>query len=147
MKGQLLALLSVLSLSQAGPVSTRGAKDRWNTNANALLGSSFGIPGNQTFDYVIVGGGTAGMSEAVPCFRALPDSAGLALANRLSENASWTIAVIEAGGFYEINNGNVSEIPLFASVGSDKKPSSLNPLTDWGFVTEPQEVSYLVYSP
>ncbi|GAA5862628.1 hypothetical protein JCM3774_001083 [Rhodotorula dairenensis] len=43
------------------------------TNANALAG--------QTFDYVIVGGGTA----------------GLVMASRLSENSTVTVAVIEAG--------------------------------------------------
>lgn len=94
------------------------------TVTNTLLGSAFGIPGEQTFDYVIVGGGTA----------------GLALANRLSENPAWSVAVIEAGGFYEIENGNVSQIPLFASTGSDKTIANYNPAVDWGFVTEPQEV-------
>ena len=49
------------------------------------LGTHFGFPGNASFDYVIVGGGTA----------------GLALANRLSKNSS--VAVVEAGSFYEID--------------------------------------------
>ncbi|ELR09834.1 hypothetical protein GMDG_04317 [Pseudogymnoascus destructans 20631-21] len=87
-----------------------------------LLGSSFGVPGPQTFDYVVIGGGTA----------------GLALASRLSENPNWTVAVVEAGGFYETDNGNVSQVPLFASIGSDKTAANYNPLVDWGFMTEPQ---------
>ncbi|KAJ9611690.1 hypothetical protein H2200_004874 [Cladophialophora chaetospira] len=60
------------------------------------FGNNFGVPGrNATFDYVIVGGGTA----------------GLALAARLAENTTITVAVIEAGGFYEIDNGNTSVVP------------------------------------
>ena len=58
-------------------------------------GSSFGVPGvNASFDYVIVGGGTA----------------GLTLATRLAENPAVTVAVIEAGGFYEEDNGDISVI-------------------------------------
>lgn len=91
-----------------------------------LLGSSFGVPRPQTFDYVIIGGGTA----------------GLALASRLSENPNWTVAVVEAGGFYETDNGNESQVPLFASIGSDKTAANYNPLVDWGFMTEPQAVGY-----
>jgi choline dehydrogenase len=93
----------------------------------SLLGSSFGVPGDQLFDYVIVGGGTA----------------GLVLANRLSENSDISIAVIEAGGFYEIDNGNLSQIPFFAPIGTDKSTENYNPLVDWGFVTVPQEVNQI----
>lgn len=51
-----------------------------------IWGNNFGIWGqNASYDYVVVGGGTA----------------GLALATRLAENTSLTVAVIEAGGFYE----------------------------------------------
>lgn len=120
----LLSFLPLLLPVFSTPVSTSR-----HTNPKAptrLLGSSFGIPGPQTFDYVIVGGGTA----------------GLALASRLSENPKWTVAVVEAGGFYETDNGNVSQVPLFASVGSDKSPANYNPLVDWGFITEPQVVGY-----
>lgn len=115
----LLSILSLLSPAFSTPVS--------NPKSPAhLLGSSFGVPGPQTFDYVIIGGGTA----------------GLALASRLSENPSWTVAVVEAGGFYETDNGDLSQVPLFASVGSDKTSANYNPLVDWGFMTEPQVVGY-----
>jgi choline dehydrogenase len=65
-----------------------------------LLGSHFGVADTPTtYDYVIVGGGTA----------------GLTIARRLAANTSITVAVIEAGGFYELDNGNYSEIPGYAS--------------------------------
>ena len=96
-----------------------------NLTGRSLLGSSFGVPGNQTFDYVIVGGGTA----------------GLALANRLSENPSFSVALIEAGSFYEIGNGNLSQIPLDVPVGLDKTMQNYNPVVDWGDKTIPQIVS------
>ena len=68
--------------------------------ATQLLGSHFGVPGiPATYDYVIVGGGTA----------------GLVMARRLAANSSFTVAVVEAGGFYEFDNGNFSEIPAFAA--------------------------------
>ena len=47
---------------------------------------------NKQFSFVIVGGGTA----------------GLALANRLSENAEWSILVIEAGPS-TLNNSFVND--------------------------------------
>ncbi|KAL8652680.1 MAG: hypothetical protein Q9226_004164 [Calogaya cf. arnoldii] len=49
------------------------------------------------------------------------------------------VAVVEAGGFYEIDNGNGSVIPALAPlqhVGS--LPNDTQPLIDWGFVTVPQ---------
>ncbi|EHA56065.1 hypothetical protein MGG_08214 [Pyricularia oryzae 70-15] len=69
------------------------------------FGTSFGIPGdNATFDYVIVGGGNA----------------GLAVAARLAQQQKGTVAVIEAGSFYEIENSNMSEVPAFASIFTSK---------------------------
>ncbi|OBT58509.1 hypothetical protein VE04_01245 [Pseudogymnoascus sp. 24MN13] len=116
----LLSFLPIFLPVLSTPVSTR---HYGNPKPPARLsGSSFGVPGPQTFDYVIVGGGAA----------------GLALASRLSENPNWTVAVVEAGGFYETDNGNVSQVPLFASIGSDKTAANYNPLVDWGFMTEPQ---------
>jgi len=70
------------------------------------LGTSFGLPGNKTFDYVVVGGGTA----------------GLAIATRLAEDASKQVAVIEAGSFYEIGNSNLSQIPVYGPAFSGKSP-------------------------
>ncbi|KAL9602096.1 MAG: hypothetical protein Q9219_002092 [cf. Caloplaca sp. 3 TL-2023] len=75
-----------------------------------------------TFDYVIVGGGLA----------------GLTLASRLSEDSKTTVAVIEAGGFYEQLTGNVSQIPADDVRWTSKDTSDVNPLVDWGFNTTPQ---------
>lgn len=91
---------------------------------NRLLGSSFASPGNATYDYVVVGGGTA----------------GLTIAARLSENSALSVAVVEAGSFYELN-GNQSQIPGEDIYWTGKDPTDTNPVVDWGFVTTPQAVS------
>ncbi|KAK5126559.1 hypothetical protein LTR85_009493 [Meristemomyces frigidus] len=89
-----------------------------------LYGNSFGIPGiNASFDYVIIGGGNA----------------GLTIAARLAEDQRVSVAVIEAGSFYQIDNGNGSVIPSLATsqfVGADANDSQ--PLIDWDFVTVSQ---------
>jgi len=100
-----------------------------NLRARKLLSSSFGATLNQTFDYLVVGGGTA----------------GLAVAARLSENPAVSVAVIEAGSFYEIGNSNFSEVPLFDTWWSGKNADEVNPLVDWGFMTTPQPVKYTLY--
>lgn len=94
------------------------------TDQGFLLGSHFGLPGDRTFDYVVVGGGTA----------------GLAIATRLSEDPLKLVAVVEAGSFYEIGNGNLSQIPAFGPAFSGKSPQDIAPLVDWAFLTTPQEV-------
>ncbi|MCJ1316773.1 hypothetical protein MMC15_002094 [Xylographa vitiligo] len=82
-----------------------------------LAGSSFGVLGiDATFDYVIIGGGTAGLTVAA----------------RLAENPAFSVAVIEGGSFYEIDNGNHSQIP------AAPPPYSSQPLLDWDIVTAPQ---------
>ena len=94
--------------------------------AKGLLGSHFGIPGQpSTYDYVVIGGGTA----------------GLTIASRLTEDSSKSVAVIEAGDFYEFSNGNLSEIPAFASDFTGNNPKQKNPYLDWYQYTEPQPVS------
>jgi choline dehydrogenase len=61
-----------------------------------LLGNSFGNPGiNATYDYVVVGAGLAGALTASRIAESLPNM---------------TVAVIEAGSFYEISNGNYSQM-------------------------------------
>ncbi|KAK4235918.1 cytochrome P450 [Achaetomium macrosporum] len=103
---------------QAAPVSGG------DSSRTGLLGSSFGVPGqNYTFDYVVVGGGQA----------------GLAVASRLAEQRSLSVAVIEAGSFYELTNGNLSEIPAFDNWFTGKDVDNWQPGVDWGIVTEPQQ--------
>ncbi|KAF2836215.1 GMC oxidoreductase [Patellaria atrata CBS 101060] len=95
--------------------------------ARRLLGSSFGIPGNNaTFDYVIVGGGTA----------------GLTLATRLAEQQSGSVAIVEAGGFYEVGNGNISQIPAYDGVYAGRGEDDWQPMVDWGYQTTPQVGGY-----
>ena len=90
-----------------------------------ILGSAFGLPGtNASFDYVVVGGGTA----------------GLTIATRLASDPSVSVAVIEAGGFYEIDNGNRSVVPAYSNFYTGTNANDTQPLIDWGFVTEPQKV-------
>lgn len=88
-----------------------------------ILGSAFGLPGNATFDYVVVGGGTA----------------GLTIATRLAQDPSTSVAVIEAGGFYEIDNGNRSVVPGYSNFYTGSDPNNFQPLVDWDFSTIPQK--------
>ncbi|KAI1368159.1 putative glucose-methanol-choline oxidoreductase [Xylaria arbuscula] len=87
------------------------------------LGSSFGIPGDDaSYDYVIVGGGNT----------------GLTLATRLLEQNAGSVAVVEAGTFYEISNGNLSQVPGTDTAFSWKGIHDWQPLVDWGYITTPQ---------
>ena len=89
-----------------------------------LPASSSGVPGvDASFDYVVVGGGTA----------------GLTIAARLAENSSNTVAVIEAGGFYEVDAGNAAVIPGNAVLYTGANPNDTEKI-DWGLVTTPQAV-------
>jgi choline dehydrogenase len=74
-----------------------------------------------SFDYVIVGGG----------------SAGLVLANRLSENADIHVAVIEAGTSSKDVAGNLTQVPGYAGA-LFQSAEELD--LDWGFQTTPQKV-------
>ncbi|KAI9712763.1 MAG: hypothetical protein M1820_001385 [Bogoriella megaspora] len=88
-----------------------------------LLGNSFGIPGdNATYDYVVVGSGPAGATVAL----------------RLVEQGAGTVALIEAGSFYEISNGNQSQVTAYDGYYGGRNPNDTQPLIDWGYVTTPQ---------
>ncbi|KAI3401496.1 hypothetical protein diail_10930 [Diaporthe ilicicola] len=112
---------SLTMLSQAIVLSLAGlaaAQDR-------LFSSAFGYPGrNASYDYVVIGGGTA----------------GLTVASRLAATPA-SVAVIEAGGFYEVENGNNSVVPLYSLTGIafiDPSPGfTRQPLMDWSLVSEP----------
>ncbi|KAI7256977.1 hypothetical protein KC345_g10896 [Hortaea werneckii] len=68
-------------------------------DGDRILGSFFGLPGQDaTYDYVVVGGGLA----------------GLVTATRLAENGTFSVAVVEAGSFYEFTNSNKSQIPWYS---------------------------------
>ncbi|KAI5867011.1 putative glucose-methanol-choline oxidoreductase [Durotheca rogersii] len=96
-------------------------------DTQGLTGSSFGIPGDDaTYDYVVVGGGTA----------------GLTIATRLVEQKAGSVAVVEAGTFYELGNGNLSQVPATDYVYVGKSPDDWQPLADWGYVTTPQAGAY-----
>ena len=73
---------------------------------------------DEKFDYVVVGGGTAGS----------------VVASRLAEQ-SFHVALVEAGGLYELQS--LAEVPVadILPVGSD--PETQSPV-DWGFVTKDQ---------
>lgn len=95
------------------------------TAATRLLGSSFGVPGKDaTFDYIVVGGGNA----------------GLTIATRLAEQQSGRVAVVEAGTFYELGNGNLSQVPGSDNMWISKAKDDWQPLIDWGYETTPQTV-------
>lgn len=95
-------------------------------NAEQLLGSHFGVPGlPATYDYVILGGGTA----------------GLTLARRLAADSRFTVAVVNAGDFAEFANGNFSQVPALASMFGGSKPFMKNPLLDFDQYTTEQPVS------
>ena len=84
------------------------------------------MPGtNATFDYVIVGG----------------NNAGLTVATRLAEELSFSVAVTEAGGFYEIDSGNLSIVPASATLFTWLGSNNFQPLVGWTFDTTPQEGS------
>lgn len=94
---------------------------------------NLGVPGiSWSYDYVIVGGGTS----------------GLAIATRLAEDPGVSIAVVEAGGHYEVEGGIYSIIPGFAAAantGTDPSDDSL--LIDWNFDTLPLSVRKLHKAP
>lgn len=114
-----------LCLCPAGVFGTANLLTFVDGGIGNILGTAFGTPGaNATFDYVIVGGGTA----------------GLTIATRLASDLDISVAVIEAGGFYELDNGNRSVVPGYANFFTGSDPKNYQPLIDWGFSTVPQAV-------
>lgn len=116
--------LSALAAVVLPGLSVRAAPVVGDSSITGMLGSSFGIPGQSyEFDYIVVGGGNA----------------GLTVASRLAEDSSLSVGVIEAGSFYELSNGNLSEIPAYGNWFAGKDQDDWQPGIDWGFVTEPQQ--------
>jgi choline dehydrogenase len=88
-------LLFILAVSVRSALSD-SASSYSGAPFNVGNADRFGIPENATFDYVVVGGGAA----------------GLAVAMRVAEDGTHTVAVIEAGGFYQVEAGNKSVTPV-----------------------------------
>ncbi|KAJ5205795.1 Glucose-methanol-choline oxidoreductase [Penicillium cf. griseofulvum] len=122
----LYTALAVAVASAVAPEGASNSQTHRNAYARRMLGSSFGIPKNQTFDYLVIGGGTA----------------GLTIATRLAEQGAGSVAVIEAGGFYELNNGNLSQIPGQDAFYAGTDLDDWHPGIDWGFHTTPQAGAY-----
>lgn len=108
----LVQLVSVLFMTQCG-------YSQQDVTFLDSLGSSFGVAGNAAFDYVIVGAGTSGST----------------IAARLAEDPDVKVAVVEAGGFYQIENGNRSVVPGYSVFNFEIFSA---PVTDWGILSTPQ---------
>ena len=88
----------------------------------ATIGELKGTLGDQeSFDYVVVGGGTGGNT----------------IAYRLAE-AGFSVAVIERGLSYEVGKPIVGAAPLGDIIGVGSNPIDSIPTVDYGLVTEPQ---------
>lgn len=71
-----------------------------------------------SFDYIVVGGGTAGAT----------------IATRLAEHKS-SVALIEAGSYYE--GVSLASLPIADVIGIGSDPTTRNAI-DWGFVAKGQ---------
>ncbi|EED22470.1 glucose dehydrogenase, putative [Talaromyces stipitatus ATCC 10500] len=111
----LITTASLLS-TVVGAINAANSTNTTSIKKNAaLLGFDY--------DYIVIGGGTA----------------GLVMASRLSETAR--VAVIEAGGYYEVDNGNYSTVPGLALASpflSTAEDYPANPKMDWGFLSASQ---------
>ncbi|PTU21756.1 hypothetical protein P175DRAFT_0435924 [Aspergillus ochraceoroseus IBT 24754] len=97
-----------------------------SSGVTELFGNSFGLPSeNATYDYIVVGGGTAGNAIA----------ARLAL-----DPANYSVAVVEAGSFYEVLNSNRTQVPGydFYSALANFVGGSFESLTNFGLRSAPQ---------
>ncbi|PYH47053.1 GMC family oxidoreductase [Aspergillus saccharolyticus JOP 1030-1] len=72
------------------------------------------------YDYVVVGGGTAGN----------------VMGARLSQ-AGHSVLIVEAGGIYELENANLTIPSMFGAL-TGGSPDTIDPRVDWGVITTPQ---------
>ena len=122
----LLLAAALVSLTLARPSEPQQSKSGRHEKRQILdgtLGSLAGVLGeDQEFDFVVVGGGTA----------------GLTMANRLSASGKYTVAVIEAGTFYQVTDPLLAQTPAGDVVFVGASAADTNPAVDWNFFTPPQ---------
>ncbi|KAL2850297.1 hypothetical protein BJY01DRAFT_132341 [Aspergillus pseudoustus] len=106
---QLLSRLSIASLAASALALVDVPKNHGAAGIDA------------TYDYVIIGGGTS----------------GLTIAARLAEDPEVSVAVIEAGGYYEIEGGPPSVIPGLAGIANTGTDANDTSKIDWNFIAEP----------
>ncbi|KFA69267.1 hypothetical protein S40285_08818 [Stachybotrys chlorohalonatus IBT 40285] len=123
-----LALLFISSAS-ALPFEVSAAESLissiWTSLEGLIQTSIGGLQGvlqlRQEYDVVVVGGGTAGNT----------------IAYRLAE-AGHSVAVIEAGGSYEVGKPIVGVAPAGGIIGMGANPLDVIPTVDYGLITVPQ---------
>lgn len=106
----LLVLLTLASATAIPPTCSSHSSDSFPEELLAIPNL------DAEFDYIVVGGGTAGIT----------------IASRLAEN-NYSVALVEAGGIYETLSWT-AKIPGADSLGVGSDPSSTTPI-DWHFVT------------
>ncbi|KAF7531934.1 hypothetical protein G7054_g8440 [Neopestalotiopsis clavispora] len=116
-------LLSGIGVSITNPIlSAVQAVLNGDGIVQGVLGAVEGALGVEaTYDYVIVGGGTAGN----------------AIGYRLAE-AGYSVAIVEAGLYYEIAKPVLGSTPGGDIIGIGSSILDSIPTVDWEFLTEPQ---------
>ncbi|OTA66000.1 GMC oxidoreductase [Hypoxylon sp. EC38] len=133
-------IFGAVTASLAGVASATvgaGILNVGNERITQIFGNHFGRAGhNASYDYIVVGGGTAGNTIA----------ARLAM-----DPANYTVAVLNAGSFYEIMNGNLTQIPGYSFESAEPNfASGLSSMTALGLRTVPQpgynnrQIDYIV---
>lgn len=115
--------ISGIGVSITNPIlSAVQAVIRGDGLVEGALGAVEGVLGVEaTYDYVIVGGGTAGN----------------AIGYRLAE-AGYSVAIVEAGLYFEIAKPVLGTTPGGDIIGIGSSILDSVPTVDWEFLTEPQ---------